>query len=168
MKVLATVAALALMTGVATAQSPSSPSMSGGASNTSGPATAGVPAEGFTVKNYYNQSVYDRSDNKIGTIDDVLIDKDGKIHALIIGVGGFLGVGQKDVSVPFQKVELTKKNNSWYLYMDANKDQLKQAQGLKYDSNTTTWVADTGNTGGTTGSATSGATGGGMGRDTGK
>ena len=149
MKVLATVAALALMTGVATAQSPSSPGMSGGA--TTGAASTAAPAEGFTVKNYYNQSVYDRGDNKIGTVDDVLISKDGNVKALIIGVGGFLGVGQKDVSVPFQKVELTKKNNSWYLYMDADKEQLKQAQGLKYDSNTTTWVADTGSSTSTSG-----------------
>ena len=37
--------------------------------------------------------------NKIGEIMDVLVDRDGKIHALIVGVGGFLGIGEKDVAV---------------------------------------------------------------------
>jgi sporulation protein YlmC with PRC-barrel domain len=47
------------------------------------------------VSNFYRQSVYDPSDNKIGDIDDVLIDKEGRVTAMIIGVGGFLGMGEK-------------------------------------------------------------------------
>ncbi|MBV9557055.1 MAG: PRC-barrel domain-containing protein [Pseudolabrys sp.] len=101
-----------------------------------------APADNFTVKNYYNQSVYDRSDNKIGTIDDVLLDKSGHVSALIIGVGGFLGIGEKDVAAKFQNVQMTKKNDKWYLVMDTTKDDLKAAPGYKYDSKTTTWVAD--------------------------
>src|SRR5438045_868470 len=50
-----------------------------------------TPPEKFTVTNYYNQDVYDPNDNKIGSIEDVLIDKNGQITDLIIGVGGFLG-----------------------------------------------------------------------------
>src|SRR6202022_1499113 len=56
---------------------------------------------GATVSNFYKQNVYDPSDNKIGDIDDVLIDKEGNVTALIIGVGGFLGMGEKDVAIPF-------------------------------------------------------------------
>jgi hypothetical protein len=37
----------------------------------------------------------------LGEIMDVLVDRDGKVTALIIGVGGFLGLGEKDVAVPF-------------------------------------------------------------------
>ena len=64
------------------------------APTTSGPAKifTALPA-GTTVTNFYKQNVYDPSDNKIGDIDDVLIDKEGKVTALIIGVGGFLGMG---------------------------------------------------------------------------
>jgi sporulation protein YlmC with PRC-barrel domain len=102
-------------------------------------------AEQFTVTNYYKQDVYDRADNKVGTIDDVLIDKQGKITALIIGVGGFLGVGEKDVSEPFNRVAMTKKNDKWYLVMDANKDTLQKAPGLRYNRNATTWESDTAN-----------------------
>jgi sporulation protein YlmC with PRC-barrel domain len=101
-----------------------------------------VPADGWTVTNFYKQSVYDPKENKIGTIDDVLIDKQGKITALIVGVGGFLGVGEKDVAVPFQAVKAEKKNNSWYLTLDETKDSLKTATGLKYDRTATTWMVD--------------------------
>jgi len=149
-KAFTTVAALALLSSAAMAQG----SMGNGSSTSMGASTS-APAANFTVKNYYGQSVYDRSDNKIGTVDDVLIDKTGKITGLIIGVGGFLGVGTKDVQVAFDQVQLENKNNKWQLSMDANKDQLKSAQGLKYDSNSTTWVADNGSSStGTTGSAT--------------
>ena len=105
-----------------------------------GDAAGTTPAEQFTITNYYKQDVYDRSLNFVGTVDDVLIDQQGKITALIIGVGGFLGIGHKDFSQPFGRVQMAKKNDKWYLVMDADKDTLKRAPGLKYDRNATTWV----------------------------
>ena len=62
-----------------------------------------------TMTNWYKQNVYDPGDNKIGEVMDVLVDREGKITALIIGVGGFLGIGEKDVVVPFNAVQLTKR-----------------------------------------------------------
>jgi sporulation protein YlmC with PRC-barrel domain len=59
---------------------------------------------------YYKQDVYDNGKNSVGKIDDVLIDKSGKITALIVGVGGFLGVGEKDVALPFAAVKAEKKD----------------------------------------------------------
>ncbi len=101
-----------------------------------------LPGDAFTVTDYYKQNVYDPSDNKIGDIKDVLIDKAGQIKALIIGVGGFLGAGEKDVAVPFNAVKSTPKDNKAYLVMNANKDELKNAVGFKYDSSTTKWIAE--------------------------
>jgi len=101
-----------------------------------------VPADGWTVTNYYKQSVYDTKQNKIGSIDDVLLDKSGKVSALIVGVGGFLGMGEKDVAVPFSAVKAEMKDNKWYLTLDETKDSLKTATGYKYDRDKTTWVLD--------------------------
>jgi PRC-barrel domain len=56
-----------------------------------------LPADSVTVTHWYKQNVYDPSDNKIGEIMDVLVDRDGKVTAVIVGVGGFLGAGEKDV-----------------------------------------------------------------------
>jgi sporulation protein YlmC with PRC-barrel domain len=102
-----------------------------------------LPADANTITHWYKQSVYDPSDNKIGEIMDLLVSKEGKIEAMIIGVGGFLGMGEKDVAVPFNAVQFkTKDNNKWYPVMNATKDSLKNAPGFKYDRTTTMWVPE--------------------------
>ena len=99
-----------------------------------------VPTSATTVTNWYKQNVYDPSDNKIGEIADVLIDKDGKVEVFMVSVGGFLGVGEKDVAVPFSAIHGIQKDGKWYLTMNATKDALKNASGYKYDRAKATWV----------------------------
>ncbi len=101
-----------------------------------------VPTSSKTVSDWYKQDVYDPSDAKIGKIDDVLVSDNGQVNALIVGVGGFLGAGEKDVAVPFSAVKQTTKNNKKYLTMDTTKDALKSAPGFKYDRDKTAWVPD--------------------------
>jgi hypothetical protein len=102
-----------------------------------------IPGDSVTVTHWYKQNVYDPSDNKIGEIMDVLIERGGKATALIIGVGGFLGAGEKDVAVPFDAVQVTTKgNNKYNLVMNATKDALKSAKGFKYDRNAMTWMPE--------------------------
>jgi sporulation protein YlmC with PRC-barrel domain len=104
-----------------------------------------IPADSVTITHWYKQNVYDPNDNKIGEIEDVLVDRSGKATGLIIGVGGFLGAGEKDVAVPFNAVQVTNKNNNkWYLVMNATKDSLKNAKGFKYDRSAMTWVPEEG------------------------
>jgi sporulation protein YlmC with PRC-barrel domain len=102
-----------------------------------------VPASAHTVTDWYKQDVYDAKNDKIGQISDVLVGQDGQVNALIIGVGGFLGAGEKEVAVNFSSVKETMKDNKIYLTMDTTKDALKAAPGFKYDSNKTVWVPDT-------------------------
>jgi sporulation protein YlmC with PRC-barrel domain len=102
-----------------------------------------VPLDSFTVTDWYKQPVYDSNDNKLGDVKDVLVDNSGKINAMILGIGGILGAGEKDVAVPFEAVKKTMKNNEAYLTLDVTKDNLKSAPGLKYDRNKTSWVPDT-------------------------
>ncbi len=128
----------------------------------SAPAASTVSAsENITVTAYYKQNVYDNDNNKIGQIVDVLVSKDGKINNLVIGAGGFLGMGKHDVMVPFSAVKMVKddqtprndpkaKNRdrersastSYRLVMDTTKDKLKAAPGVKYDRTAMTWVPD--------------------------
>jgi len=56
------------------------------------------PGDSVSVTEYYKQNVYDTSDNTIGEVSDVLLDKDGHVTAVILSVGGFLGLGAKYVS----------------------------------------------------------------------
>jgi sporulation protein YlmC with PRC-barrel domain len=102
-----------------------------------------IPNDSATVTHWYKQSVYDPSDAKIGEVMDVLIDRDGKVTALIVGVGGFLGMGEKDVAIPFKAVEFKDKNNNkWYPVMNTTKDALKNAPGFKYDRSAMTWMPE--------------------------
>jgi putative membrane protein len=52
-------------------------------------------------------AVYGPEKKDIGKITDVLLSKDGQAEYVIIGVGGFLGIGEKDVAVPFNQVKFT-------------------------------------------------------------
>ncbi len=98
-----------------------------------------APSDSVTITDYYKQDVYNPQQSKIGSVDDVLVDKSGKVTALVIGVGGFLGAGEKDVIVPFTSVKTEKKNDKWYLTLDESKDSLKSAPGFQYNKTTTAW-----------------------------
>src|SRR5215203_4222339 len=49
--------------------------------------------------------VYGPDNEKVGDINEIIVDRTGKIDAVVIGVGGFLGIGEKDVAVPFGQVK---------------------------------------------------------------
>jgi sporulation protein YlmC with PRC-barrel domain len=104
---------------------------------------AAVPGDSVSVTDYYKQNVYDASDNTIGEVSDVLLDKDGHVTAVILSVGGFLGLGAKYVSIPFNALLMTEKNGKRYLVVDATKEALTSAPGYQYDKTTGKWVAET-------------------------
>ncbi len=113
------------------------------------PPATGAPAQMLTtlpehasaVSNWYDQNVYDPSDNKLGEIKDMLLDKSGKVTAVIISVGGFFGVNEKDVAAPFDAITLSKRdNNKFMLVMNANRDTLNNATGFKYDRQQGAWT----------------------------
>jgi|tagenome__1003787_1003787.scaffolds.fasta_scaffold20959684_4 sporulation protein YlmC with PRC-barrel domain len=144
-KLASTAIVLALLTTAASAQQQQRPAQ-GAQQHQAGPPAqimTTVPQNAMTVTHWYKQNVYDPSDNKIGEIMDVLVDKDGKATALIVGVGGFLGMGEKDVAVPFNAVQVTNRdNNKWYLVMNTTKDALKSAKGFRYDRTNMAWVPE--------------------------
>jgi sporulation protein YlmC with PRC-barrel domain len=102
-----------------------------------------VPADAVSISTYYNEDVYDTQDNKIGDVNDILLDKDGRISTAIIGVGGFLGVGEKDVAVPFNSLKVSEKAGDRYLVIDATKEALEKAPGYIYDQGKGVWVPAT-------------------------
>lgn len=50
-------------------------------------------------------AVYNDANEKLGDISEILVDNTGKINAVVVGIGGFLGVGQHDVAVSFDKLK---------------------------------------------------------------
>ena len=86
----------------APAANPSHPSMQNTTSAPSANRFTTNEAQGqWLVGNLWDKSVYNAAGKSIGELKDVLIDKDGKVTALVIGVGGFLGLGEKNVAVDY-------------------------------------------------------------------
>ena len=89
----------------------------------------------FLASKFKGTDVIGADDQKIGDVSDILFDKDGKIEAYVISVGGFLGIGSKDVAMApnaFQVVAGDKsKNESDKLKIAMTKDELKQAANFE-------------------------------------
>lgn len=83
--------------------------------------------------NQVKSSVED--DEDIGTISDLIIDEDGQIQAVVVGVGGFLGMGEKDVAIEWDSLELTKDEDGddYVIRVNASQDALEEAE--EYERN---------------------------------
>jgi sporulation protein YlmC with PRC-barrel domain len=72
--------------------------------------------------------VNNEAGERIGEVNEIVLSKDGKVAAVIIGVGGFLGMGEHEVAVKFESLRLTQDaNNNTIVAMSATKDSLKAA-----------------------------------------
>jgi len=79
-------------------------------------------------------TVYDPQNQKIGDIKDIILDKEGKVAAVVLDVGAFLGIGGKYVAVGMNDLKVTEdSNNRPRFAIEMTKDQLKAAQA--YDLN---------------------------------
>lgn len=78
---------------------------------------------------YIGKSVYNDANEKVGDIRDLVFTVDGGIEAVVIGVGGFLGLGQKQVAVHFDEIRIVENPETAELdlYLAANAEQLAEA-----------------------------------------
>jgi sporulation protein YlmC with PRC-barrel domain len=101
--ITAGLAASALLATVASAQTPTT------SSDRANMAPATASDSGFRgnwrASQMVGLNVYNDNNESLGTINDLLTDRSGNIKAVVIGVGGFLGVGEHLVAVPFDKIK---------------------------------------------------------------
>lgn len=77
---------------------------------------------------FIGSSVYTAANENVGDINDLVFDDKGAVKAVIIGVGGFLGMGEKDVAVPLEKITVTRdESNAVKLTIQASKEELENA-----------------------------------------
>jgi hypothetical protein len=81
------------------------------------------------AENYIGQSVYNHKAEEIAKVNDLVFGEDGQVKAVILGVGGLLGIGEKDVAVRFDAIEVSRKadTDEPMLVLDASADDLKAA-----------------------------------------
>ena len=80
-----------------------------------------------------DENVVNAANESIGDVNDVMLDKNGKVAAIIVGVGGFLGMGEKDVALSFDQLKFTNNGNDLVVTSDATKETLQAAPA--YDKN---------------------------------
>ena len=99
-----------------------------------------VPEDTYSVSEVFRQDVYDDQDKKIGVINDVLVDKNGEVRVLIVGVGGLLGVGASDVALPFKALRMKEKDGKRYLVLNTTKEAMEGAASFAYDRDKRQWL----------------------------
>lgn len=97
------------------------------------PKRQAMVARQISASKLLDESVMNEANESIGDVNDVLISSDGKIDAVIVGVGGFLGLGEKNVALSFDQLKFTRDNNNdLVVTTNATKEGLQAAPG--YDS----------------------------------
>ncbi len=93
-------------------------------------AVANVKLEnGARVSKIIGLTVYTDGNEKVGTVDDVVLTEGDKATVAVISVGGFLGIGSKLVAVPFDQL---KRDTDKATLPGATKDSLNAMPGLVY------------------------------------
>ncbi|MER9301885.1 PRC-barrel domain-containing protein [Mesorhizobium sp. M0496] len=92
------------------------------------PVAMPVLATAITGKTVYNGTSNDAQN--IGDVNDIVLAKDGKAKSLILGVGGFLGIGEKDVAYDFEKAQWAEKNGSHFVVAQTTKEELEAQPGF--------------------------------------
>ncbi|QGM97304.1 PRC-barrel domain containing protein [Methylocystis parvus] len=131
--------AMTIAASLALAEAPTKMTMAP-ASTTTTEFLSTIPSNALLVSNIYDRNVYDAGENKLGEIKDIVIDRSGTIGAVIVSVGGFLGVGDKDVAVAFEAVNISQRNNKTWLSMNTTKAALMSATGFKFDKSQGLWT----------------------------
>lgn len=122
--------------------------------------------------NLMDAEVVTIADESLGSVNDVLLDDQGRVAAIIVGVGGFLGIGQKDVGIPLESAQVLfrgaeQAGQDWWggsgqierIVVDFTRDQLEDApEFARLEDGDTMATGATGTGTGATGTGTTGTT----------
>lgn len=128
-KLLATTALATLVATGAMAQDATAPATTPPpTAATEQPAAPAVRADGHLASNIIGETVYNgtaEDAQNIGKVTDLVLDKDGNVETAVIGVGGFLGLGAKDVTFDFDKMQWAEKDGDRWLIAAVTKEALE-------------------------------------------
>ena len=139
LKTVTLVSALLLVaTPVALAQttSPPAPQTPPAATTPSGqPMWYSHQADEMRASKLIGTKVVNTANETIGDINEIVLTKDGRVAAVIIGVGGLLGMGEREVAMDFKSIRMSRdQNNNLVLTVNVTKDALKNAPEWRWDT----------------------------------
>ena len=94
-------------------------------------------ADEWRANNFIGKPVVNASGEKIGDINDLLFDKSGKLQTVVVGVGGFLGLGEKNVGMRYETLTTTDKDGQRQIMVPLTKEALMSAPDFVYTEKTT-------------------------------
>lgn len=104
-------------------------------------ATAALPAfaadnmqtaDEFRTSKLVGTKVYNNANENIGSIEDIILKSDGSMDEVVLSVGGFLGMGEKYVAVPFSSLKVTRDGSSLKIVADGTKESLKAEPAYQF------------------------------------
>lgn len=81
----------------------------------------------IAASDYMGKSIYNAEDKSIGDVNDLIMEENGGVVAAVVGVGGFLGIGEKNVAIPMDKLTVTREENSVRLTTTETAESLQSA-----------------------------------------
>jgi len=87
-----------------------------------------------SANDYIGKQIYNANNESIGDVNDLILEENGGIVAAVVGVGGFLGIGEKDVALPMSKVTMARdaeNNNDVRLTTTETAEALQSAPEFK-------------------------------------
>jgi len=86
-----------------------------------------MPTDQISTEQLTGTTVYGANEENIGEIGDVIVTQDGQVDAIIVDVGGFLGIGEKEVAIGMDNLAfMTDGSGSFYLYTEFTQEELEQ------------------------------------------
>ena len=87
-----------------------------------------VRADGHLATDLIGKTVYNGTGEEaenIGEVNDLVLDEEGEVSAIVVGVGGFLGIGQKEVALEYDLVEWAEQDGERWLVVETTAEALE-------------------------------------------
>jgi sporulation protein YlmC with PRC-barrel domain len=97
-------------------------------------------ATDMRATNLIGANVTNMANENVGEINDLVLDKDGKVAAVVVGVGGFLGIGEREVALDYKSLNIKYDPNAMTsagattIQVNATKDTLKNAPAWTWNT----------------------------------
>lgn len=87
------------------------------------------------LSNLYDLDVYNQQNEDIGEIEDVIVDDGKRIKAIVLSVGGFLGIGERYVAVDPSSIVITRQGDNMRAVVNSTREELRNAPEFKFEGN---------------------------------
>jgi hypothetical protein len=86
----------------------------------------------YRTSKLVGSKVYNAANENIGSIEEIVLKADGSMDEVVLSVGGFLGIGEKYVAVPFNNLKISRDGSGFKIVTEGTKDSLKALPDYRF------------------------------------